>query len=184
MDSKPFAEHAALAINGILQKLAETYQLPTLQYEEVESKKNIGSSAKGLYMIFVRPKGSDQLLRPAYVGYTGRSFRVRFREHAYDEGVIGKFFLAQQDSLQKYELCVSEFPCRPMIAKLLESIFLEAFDFAFNKQENGHERETADLYAYNPQNKAPYQKCKEIFKKGFEKVVKEVENVKGAVDKL
>ena len=184
-NSKIFAEHAVLAVNRILQQLADTYQGPgpALQYEQVteQNKKNIGSNTKGLYMFFVRQKNSQQVHSPAYVGYTGRSFHIRFKEHADDERMIGKFFEAQQTSLGKCDLFVSEFPCRPMIAKLLESMFLEAFDFALNKMENNDQRSTVDLYVYNSNKQLGLSTGKKIFKETFAKVMKEFDEIRASM---
>lgn len=165
---KPLAENARLAISGILLKLPEK----GLDYQQVtdENKKNIGSMSPGLYMFFVKPKGTEGIYSPAYVGYTGKSFNVRFKGHARDHNLISWFLKEQETSTTKCKLFVSEFPCRPMIAKLLESIFLEAFDFAFNRMENGEVRDTEDLYTYNKQKDLTLQEGKKEFQKVFGKV--------------
>lgn len=162
--SKPLAENARLAISRILLALSKQ----DFEYQHVtdENKKNIGSASRGLYMFFVKPKGTEGIFSPAYVGYTGRSFNIRFGEH----DVIDSFLKEQKTSTTKCKLFVSEFPCLPMIAKLLESIFLEAFDFAFNKMENGEERDTEDLYTYNEQKDLSSQKGRDEFLKVFGKV--------------
>ena len=177
MDIK--AEHARLGINAILLRLAGTCndQVPRLVYEKVThgNKDNIGNATCGLYMFFVKPRGEETVFSPAYVGYTSRSFGLRFREHAKEGKLIGGFLAVQKD--HKCDLFVSEFPCRPMIAKLLESIFLKAFDFAYNRMENGQKRDTVDLYTYNPQNDVSDQVAKGEFKKGVDLVKEDLDTI-------
>lgn len=161
---KPLAENARLAISRILLALSKQ----DFKYKHVtdENKENIGGASRGLYMLFVKPKGKEDIFSPAYVGYTGRPFNVRFGEHK----VINWFLEGQKTSTTKCELFVSEFPCLPMIAKLLESIFLEAFDFAFNKMENNEKRDTEDLYTYNKQKDLSSQEGRDEFLKVFGEV--------------
>lgn len=172
---KPLAENARLAISGILLKLSGK----DFDYRQVthENKKNIGSMSHGLYMFFVKPKGTEGIYSPAYVGYTGQPFNMRFKGHARDDKLIGRFLKEQETSTTKCKLFVSEFPCRPMIAKLLESIFLEAFDFAFNRMENGEVRDTEDLYTYNKQKDLSLEQGKKEFRKVFGKVKQDLDDI-------
>ena len=178
MDIK--AEHARLGINAILRRLAGTCndQVPRLAYEKVTygNKDNIGTKTTcGLYMFFVQPKNEQTVFSPAYVGYTSRSFGLRFREHAKEGKLIGGFLAVQKD--HKCDLFVSEFPCRPMIAKLLESIFLKAFDFAYNRMENGQQRDTVNLYTYNKQYDEPMSTSKAKFKEVFDQVKSDLDTI-------
>lgn len=104
-------------------------------------------------MLFVSPKDlPGDCLYPIYVGYTSRTFDERFKEHASKEkGVFEKFFTNGQPETyfkgvkNECDLYVMELPMYPRAAKLLESVFLEAFDFALNTEENGKERKSVEL---------------------------------------
>jgi len=159
---KPLAENARLAISGILLKLPKK----GLDYQQVtdENKNYIGSTSRGLYMFFVKPEGEENIYSPAYVGYTGKSFNMRFKGHAQISRSL------EATSKAKCKLFVSEFPCHPIIAKLLESVFLEAFDFAFNRMENGEVRDAKGLYTYDKQKDLSLQEGKKIYQEVFGKV--------------
>ena len=107
----------------------------------IDADKNMlddSTKKEGLYMLFVSPKGVQvDRLYPIYVGYTSRPFDVRFKEHARKEkGVLEKFFTRGEPKITfqgvetECDLYVIELPLDPRAAKLLESVFLEAFDFA------------------------------------------------------
>jgi len=126
------------------------------EFQVVVSGKNMledSTKKPGLYMFFVSPKDSQgYCLYPIYVGYTSRTFDERFKEHASKKkGVFEKFFINGQPETcfqgvkKKCDLYVMELPMDPRVAKLLESVFLEAFDFALNTEENGKERKSVEL---------------------------------------
>ena len=90
----------------------------------------------GLYLFSVRSKVTEKRY-PVYIGYTGRTFAKRFYEHATQEnGVIHKVLVSKVfgDSYDLYVHCHS---LSPVTSKVFESIFLRAFDFDLNTDENG-----------------------------------------------
>ena len=148
-----------------------------------QNKRNVGSTmAGGLYMFFVMPQGSqEERYCPIYVGYTSRTFRQRFREHA-DNGVIRKFFDGQLRTTVKGAqkacyLYVSEFQYDAPAAKLLESVFLNAFDFALNVEENGAARDTVELAEDNP-----LETSYEVFVPQFTRVMEDVNTMKDRIN--
>ena len=148
-----------------------------------QNKRNVGSTmAGGLYMFFVMPQGSqEERYCPIYVGYTSRTFRKRFREHA-DNGVIRKFFDGQLRTTVKGAqkacyLYVSEFQCDAPAAKLLESVFLKAFNFALNVEENGAARDTVEV-AEDNQLGTSY----EVFVPQFTRVMEDVNTMKDRIN--
>ena len=105
----------------------------------------------GLYIFFIE---SNSKQYPIYIGITSRSFRKRFTEHRSDsEGVINQFVNGRFPQNVPHHRRIGLFlkvKCialdYPMIAKLLESVFLAAFDFCLNKEENGNVRRNIDLH--------------------------------------
>ena len=97
---------------------------------------------KGLYIFFIERGGRKY---PIYIGITRRSFAERFTEHRNsNDGVIhqvvtGRFpqniHPNQRHQLQLKVKCIAL--DYPRIAKLMESVFLSAFDFCLNREENG-----------------------------------------------
>lgn len=110
-----------------------------------EYMKKIGSRNDcGLYLFSVRSKVTDKRY-PVYIGYTGRTFAKRFNEHANQEnGVIRKVLVSKVFG-DSYDLYVNTHSLWPVIAKVVESIFLQAFNFALNTSENGkiHDLDTS-----------------------------------------
>lgn len=152
----------------------------SVNYCEVtpQNMKNIGSpNYGGLYVFFVKER-TEQHYCPIYVGYTSRNFRQRFGEHA-TNGVIYKFQNGQvRATVDSHpvggaqavcDLYVSEFECDAPAAKLLESVFLKAFNFALNVAENGQERDTVETAVH----KKPEQSY-DFFVPAFENVMQDV----------
>lgn len=102
-----------------------------------ENMKKIGSKGdRGLYLFFVESTMTKKRY-PVYIGYTGRTFGERFYEHATREnGVIYKVLVSKVFG-GSYKLFVYTHSLSPVTAKVVESIFLKAFDFALNTEENG-----------------------------------------------
>ena len=124
-------------------------------------------------MFFVMNSGNitdRRYYAPIYVGITSRNFNQRFKEHAQD-GVIYKFLDWQsrsQDFLTKWcKLYVSEFIFDAPAAKLLESVFLEAFDFPLNVRENDKARLE---YEVSKESAMDLSTAKEAFEKAYERV--------------
>jgi hypothetical protein len=115
---------------------------------------------EGVYIISAKgdSNGQRQWSIPIYIGITKRSFLQRIKEHI-EKGVIQKVLHGEVHFLEAYRprrqavvnhLQVAMFPgLRPMIAKLYESIFLDAFNFPLNAQENGEVR--SDIMVFNNQ---------------------------------
>jgi len=164
----------------------------SVNYRQVtpQNMQNIGSpNYEGLYVFFVKFR-KEQHYCPIYVGYTSRNFCQRFREHA-TNGVIYKFQNGQIRATVDFhpvggaqavcDLYVSEFGCDAPAAKLLESVFLKAFNFALNVAENGQERDTVETSV----RKTPEQSY-DFFVPAFENVMQDVtkkeENIRSALN--
>lgn len=105
--------------------------------EVIGEGNSFGQDCRGLYMFYVRRK-SDEKKFPVYVGSTtGKSFHSHFMCHP----VIATFFDANAPfpavNRPDYDMFAYQYSCTPVSAKLLETIFLLAFDFAQNGEENG-----------------------------------------------
>ena len=142
----------------IVKYIREIFNRDSKEFKVVVAEKNMlddNTKKEGLYMLFVSPKGVQvDRLHPIYVGYTSRPFDVQFKEHARKEkGVLEKFFtrgepeITLQGVKKECDLYVIELPLDPRAAKLLESVFLEAFDFTLNTEENGPKRKSVELSA-------------------------------------
>ena len=97
---------------------------------------------QGIYIFFIERGGRNY---PIYIGITRRSFAERFTEHRnLNNGVIHQVvtgrFPQNLQANQRHQLTL-KVKCialdYPVIAKLMESVFLAAFDFCLNKEENG-----------------------------------------------
>ena len=107
-----------------------------------EYMKKIGSKNDcGLYLFSVQSKVTGKRY-PVYIGYTGRTFAKRFYEHATQENGVIQKVLVNKVFGDSYDLYVHTHSLSPVSAKVVESIFLQAFDFALNSSENG---DTHDL---------------------------------------
>lgn len=71
---------------------------------------------------------------------------------------------------------MSEFVCDAPAAKLLESVFLKAFNFALNVAENDKERDTVETAVH----KTPEQSY-DFFVPAFEKVMQDVTKMEESV---
>ena len=93
------------------------------------------STEGGLYLIVAK---INQKNIPEYIGITGRNFAVRMSEHM----AIGKTAQQIKDRKEKPGVIVYTISLRLPVAKFFESVFLDAFDFPMNKEENGNRRFT------------------------------------------
>ena len=102
-----------------------------------ENMNKVGSKGdRGLYLFYVESTVTKKRY-PVYIGYTGRTFHDRFYEHATREnGVIYRVLVSKVFG-GSYKLFVHTHSLSPVTAKVVESIFLQAFDFALNTEENG-----------------------------------------------
>ena len=184
------AERHGIFIKDILKKMFgvnvfdSVIEVKLLNQEDQGS--NEASKEEGLYMFYVKP---DECFCPIYVGYTDSSFYGRFKNHA-QTGVVKKFFegpINKKDKkpLQvsvgdkevachsKYKLYVIQLPCSGTKAILLEKLFLEAFDFALNTEDNGPARATLEL----PGQGTPIWNSKLKFKGAWEKMESELQEI-------
>ena len=109
----------------------------------IEEINECPQNESGLYVLYF----ADNY--PVYIGVTERSFCERLREHYY-RGAIKKVFDGKLD--------ISDIPNKilkvmlvnigmGMQAKLMESVFLDSFDFCLNEKENGEVRLKVDATA-------------------------------------
>ena len=168
---KPNAERTGVFVQQLLQGM-----FGGIYYQPVEesTKQEVGSKTdRGLYMFFVTNSGNvtdRYYYAPIYVGITSRTFNQRFKEHAQD-GVIHKFLDWQSRSQEFLPKCcrlyVSEFIFDAPAAKLLESVFLEAFDFPLNVRENDKARLEYEVSKESAMNLST---AKEVFEEAYERV--------------
>lgn len=145
--------YAELHGKFIMEYLKDNFKDRVKVYDVVDSETERSNftavvNDEGLYIVSVSPKGSNgDCLYPIYVGYTSRTFGVRFGEHANKEdGVFEKFFTQKKPETTKpCDLHVTVVCCDSHSATLLESVFLKAFDFALNTQENSSERKRVEV---------------------------------------
>ena len=122
-----------------------------------EYMKKAGSkNDRGLYLFSIQSKVTKKRY-PVYIGYTGRTFAKRFYEHASQEnGVIRKVLVSKVFG-DTFDLYVHTHSLSPVTAKVVESIFLQAFNFALNTDENG------ETHALDISREFPKEACKENF---------------------
>ena len=106
-------------------------------------------TSHGLYFFFwsaykdANNVNKQDQIYPLYVGITGRTFKQRFKEHIRD-GVVNKITSGQwpkQKGITNLRLIVYAVDMPLPVAKFFESVFLYAFDFAMNSDENEGERQ-------------------------------------------
>ena len=127
------------------------------------------SNGNGIYIFFL---DAGQIQYPIYIGITGRNFRQRLLEH-YANGVIDRYVngnFPRNVPPIRLPLKVMCVPVQyPMQAKLMESVFLNSFDFCLNIQENGGIRDTIDT-----RDQFPPEHSKENFDIEFGNIMKEI----------
>lgn len=129
-------------------------------------KRKIGSKTHcGLYL-FSLQSTETQKRYPVYIGYTGRTFADRFYEHAIRES--GAIYKVLQSKVfgDSFTLFVHSHPMTPVAAKVLESIFLNTFNFALNTEENGK------THALDPAMEFRKEASIEDFKAFYQKIMK------------
>lgn len=135
-----------------------------------EKQKKIGSANDcGLYLFFLKSKATNKRY-PVYIGYTGRNFAQRFYEHATREsGAIYKILTSKVFG-DFYDLFVYTHSATPVAAKVLESIFLNAFNFSLNTEENGNTHELDISYDFTVEDSY------DQFKYSYQYIMKELTN--------
>lgn len=169
----PAEQNGELIIEEIMQKILHTHGIPATR-GGAYGDPNHG----GLYMFTVKNRTSEY---PVYVGYTGRSFRRRFGEHA-NRGVIRDFHqeIYPQPHWNNYSLHVYTYSGDYAAAKLLESIFLRSFDFARNTEENN--REIRPKLLLTREN--PPEDSKASFMGGYHAIMDYVKDIQGKFSDL
>lgn len=118
----------------------------------------------GLYMISERC-GNEKY--PIYVGYTSTRFDTRLANH--------DVIIWYRNKMRFGQLEFDFIPTfNPSHAKLLESVFLGAFDFCRNKVENVQQREPD----YNPRVVNPVQISKKYFDAAYTLMVQEISRLR------
>ena len=144
---------------------------PSYEVSTEEEINNTPNNKSGVY-IFYLDSGPTQY--PIYVGVTSRNFRQRFKEH-YKNGVINLYVSGEFPKnippirLPLKAICLDTH--YPMQSKLMESVFLAAFDFCLNEEENGKVRLTIDTG-----NQLRPEDSKPDFDITFDNVMKEIKN--------
>ena len=179
-----YSEKNGEFIDNVLQLLTDQ----SLSLKEVNTGGENGSGRRGVYVFYAKVKqGQRDSYIPIYIGITSRSFKQRFAEHKRD-GVIQKYNDRTQQNpdpylvtdanlpLHHWSLAVAEFEVgTPMVAKMYESIFLAAFNFPLNTEENGGAR--PDIRLFDHQNK-PCDSFR-IFTTAHHQLMKDLESVQG-----
>ena len=131
-----------------------------------------GDNSSGLYIFTVKDRRRREY--PVYVGYTSRSFKIRFREHR-NNGVIHDFHTGvyPQHNWNHYTLYVYTYSRDFAAAKLLESIFLRSFDFARNTEENNNQ--THNNLRIPPENLP--EDSKASFAEGYQAIMEDVKEI-------
>ena len=101
-------------------------------------------NTRGLYVFYMKDNTESETRYPIYVGVTGRSFYVRFKEHAAHGQILKVWDDNYPQNVHGYQLYAWTLNTNHVIAKYLESVLLEAWDFPLNKSENGVERDGLD----------------------------------------
>ena len=135
------------------------------------------NNQRGLYIFFIE---LGPFKYPIYIGITSRNFRQRFVEHHNSpNGVIYRFIHGNfpqntqphlRSQLLLKVICIPL--SYPMQAKLMESVFLSAFDFCLNTEENGHIRVNIDA-----NHQFPVEESKSGFDITFNNVIEEISSV-------
>lgn len=130
----------------------------------LSKEENGGSSNGGVYLFCVEQY-------PVYIGITG-DFHTRFDQQRRNDKIIS--LLKKYHYLEAYEM---KFPI--VTAKVVESMFLAAFDFALNADENPPARDPA---IPNTQNDVKYSAT--AFEKVFKETMKEIGSMSEQFSKI
>lgn len=144
-----YAENNAFFIFTTIDRLKESgCTVNDVDIKSYTQNPNVVSDFKGLYIFYVTFNSLETTRIPIYVGVTDQGFRTRFRQHK----VIEKYFNPVVQGKRVFPAFhVDHYPPEGehifrvvtvrteygLTAKLLESIFLNSFDFCMNKMENG-----------------------------------------------
>ena len=177
-----YSEKNGKFIVNVLQLLTKQ----NLSLKQVNPQGVNGSrDGKGVYVFFAND-ARDSFI-PIYIGITSRNFQERFAEHRRN-GVIQKYsdregknpdlYLVNDFGKQlppNWSLAVAEFKVdTPMVAKMYESIFLTAFNFPLNTEENEGAR--PDIRLCDRQNK-PCDSFR-IFTTAHHQLMRDLESVR------
>lgn len=122
----------------------------------------------GLYLISeVRPP-NDKC--PIYVGYTSQEVPTRLTGHE----AIKDYYKVPRGA-NRYLVFSSVPTCNASHGKLLESVFLAAFDFCYNLHENGPVRQLPDIKPPETQNSL--DRSQKVFNNAYARIFKEISNL-------
>ena len=151
--------------------------LPDYSVSSPQQIQQTPNNQRGLYIFFIE---LGPFKYPIYIGITSRNFRQRFVEHHNSpNGVIYRFIHGNfpqntqphlRSQLLLKVICIPL--SYPMQAKLMESVFLSAFDFCLNTEENGHIRVNIDA-----NHQFPVEESKSGFDITFNNVIEEISSV-------
>ena len=164
--SAHYAEQHAGNIFAITEKWSHS------DSEITEDNENtVGGFYGGLYLFYLRhltkPHKTENKF-PIYIGCTRRTFRKCFQEYAC-KGVIKKWRSGEFPGSEGYKLFVLQFHMGHITAKVIESIFLDAYNFALNRDENGDVRASLDLC-----RNYSLEESRDWFKEVYEKIMDEL----------
>ena len=164
-----FAEKNADFIFSYIQTV---WSNPTsYKVDSAQEIREIPNNKNGLYIFFLETL-QFKIKYPIYVGFTSTNFRKRFQGHQ-QKGVIKTVLIEKtfpQDMSRPFQLKVTCLPLKsPMVAKLIESVFLASFDFCLNDSENEEVRLKIDTNEKYPVATSK-QRFDKVFKKAFDEI--------------
>ncbi len=131
------AEHYAQLIQFTWQYLGAKQYLLQGDLQAVSQRiPNLGLTGTGIYSLWIKTSFQNSHYVPTYLGYTSRPIRTRLAEHA-RFGKIRELYAGLPDGASTtggVGILALDLPT-PM-ARAMESVFLEAFDFAQNTADN------------------------------------------------
>ena len=129
---------------------------------------NVPEYSQGLYLFYLQDR--DEQKYPIYVGYTGRTFKKRFNEHA-KSGVIKKCIENNiMTNSITLNVCTANF--KPATAMVIEYVFLNTFNFPLNSSENEGTRQIDRTPPFIAKERI-YEK----FKETYEQILGEVTEI-------
>lgn len=142
---QPNSDYAETNAEYIFQTLMKMGKVGGMEYKDMEYDPARIPSTRGIYMFYIHFKDGKRY--PVYLGKTEMGFKHRLKEHE-TKGVIHQFkhnemACLKNENKANLELKVALLEIKVgFTMKLVESLFLSAFNFALNKMENGSVRET------------------------------------------
>ncbi|MCY1315030.1 hypothetical protein D9M68_151930 [compost metagenome] len=131
------AEHYARTIQFALEYLGVSpYQVHGNLEEAIQQVSRLRLTGSGIYTLWIKTRAHEDHYVPTYIGYTSRGISTRLTEHA-RFGKIRELYTGMPDGASTANgvgIMALELPT-PM-ARAMEAVFLETFDFAQNTADN------------------------------------------------